>query len=130
MLDAEMCVADDIVGKRAEHLVNPVLLVAELMTESDRPTVDRADPEDQGDIGPPGEVLSADESDGTETPMASLLALAANITRSHGECWPLEASTMWSAALQGALDVALHSAATVDDALRVAARHGRVRAPI
>jgi AraC-like DNA-binding protein len=66
---------------------------------------------------------------GAETPMASLLALAANITRSHGECWPLEASTMWSAALQGALDVALHSAATVDDALRVAARHGRVRAP-
>ena len=66
---------------------------------------------------------------GAETPMSSLLALAANITRSHGECWAIDASTMWSSALQGALDVALHSAATVDDALRVAARHGRVRAP-
>jgi AraC-like DNA-binding protein len=66
---------------------------------------------------------------GAETSMSSLLALAANITRSHGECWALEASTMWSTAMQGALDVALRSATTVDDALRVAARHGRVRAP-
>ena len=68
-------------------------------------------------------------SPGAETPMSSLLALAANITRLHGECWALEASSMWTAAMQGALDVALRSAATVDDALRVAARYGRVRAP-
>jgi AraC-like DNA-binding protein len=61
--------------------------------------------------------------------MSSLIALAANITRLHGECWALEASTMWTAAMQGALDVALHSAATVEDAVRVAARYGRVRAP-
>jgi AraC-like DNA-binding protein len=68
-------------------------------------------------------------SPGAETPMSSLLALAANITRLQGECWALDASTMWTAAMQGALDVALRSAATVDDALRVAARYGRVRAP-
>jgi AraC-like DNA-binding protein len=66
---------------------------------------------------------------GAETPMSSLLALAANITRTRGECWALEASNLWTAAMQGALDVALLSAATLDDALRVAARHGRVRAP-
>ena len=68
-------------------------------------------------------------SPGAETPISSLLALAANITRLHGECWALEASSMWTAAMQGALDVALRSAATVDDALLVAARYGRVRAP-
>jgi AraC-like DNA-binding protein len=73
--------------------------------------------------------VAALNAPGAETSMSSLLALAANITRSHGELWPLEASTMWSTAMLGALDVALRSAATVDDALRVAARHGRVRAP-
>jgi AraC-like DNA-binding protein len=66
---------------------------------------------------------------GVDTPMSSLLTLAANITRSRGECWALEASTLWTAALQGALDVALLSAATVDDSIRVAARFGSVRAP-
>ena len=66
---------------------------------------------------------------GAETPLSALLRLAANITQAHGETWALDAATMWSTAMQGALDIALRSSATVDDALRTAALYGRVRAP-
>jgi AraC-like DNA-binding protein len=66
---------------------------------------------------------------GAETPLSSLLTIAANITHAHGETWALDAATMWSTAMQGALDIALRSSATIDDALRIAARYARVRAP-
>ncbi len=66
---------------------------------------------------------------GAETSVVALIALAGALTRQRGESWPLEAATVWSAALQGALDVALRSAATLDAAMAVAARYGHVRAP-
>lgn len=64
-----------------------------------------------------------------EMPVARLVALAANITRRHGELWALDAHTVWSHPLQGALDVASRTAATVGDALESGARYGPVRAP-
>lgn len=66
---------------------------------------------------------------GAETRLSSLLTIARNITQAHGESWPLDAASMWSTAMQGPLDIALRSSATVDDALRTVARYGRVRAP-
>jgi AraC-like DNA-binding protein len=62
-------------------------------------------------------------------PAAALVALAANITRRHGELWALGAETVWSNSMQGALDVAVRTASTVGDALATGARFGSVRAP-
>jgi Arabinose-binding domain of AraC transcription regulator, N-term len=64
-----------------------------------------------------------------DIPVSALVALAANITRRHGELWPLEAETVWSNALQGALDVATRTAPTVEHALATGARFGPIRAP-
>jgi AraC-like DNA-binding protein len=69
------------------------------------------------------------EGTGVETPVAALVALAGAITRAHGEAWPLESATIWSTALQGALDVAVRSAATLDVAMTTVAHYGHVRAP-
>ena len=66
---------------------------------------------------------------GAEPPLHSVLELAARITRAEGEAWPLEAKAVWSNAMQGALDVAVRSAATFDEALSALARYGHIRAP-
>jgi len=71
-------------------------------------------------------VLSQPNAD---IPVSVLVGLAANITRQHGELWPLEAETVWSNALQGALDVATRTAPTVAHALETGARFGPIRAP-
>ena len=60
---------------------------------------------------------------------SALLAFVANLTRIHGPTWPVDAADLWAAPLQGALDVAIRSAATAEAALRVVARYGRARAP-
>jgi AraC-like DNA-binding protein len=62
-------------------------------------------------------------------PASALVALAANITRRHGELWALEAETVWSNSMQGALDVAVRTAPTVNQALATGARFGSFRAP-
>ena len=54
---------------------------------------------------------------GAHMPVSSLVLLAANITRAHGELWPLSASAVWSISLQGALEVAPRPAPTVAAAL-------------
>jgi AraC-like DNA-binding protein len=64
-----------------------------------------------------------------EMPVSALVALAANITRRHGELWPLSAATVWSTSLQGAVDVAARTAPTIADALKAGARFGSIRAP-
>ncbi|MBR0797427.1 AraC family transcriptional regulator ligand-binding domain-containing protein [Bradyrhizobium jicamae] len=66
---------------------------------------------------------------GAHMPVSSLVVLAANITRRHGELWPLSAAAVWSTSLQGALDVATRTAPTIADALNVGARFGSTRAP-
>ncbi len=66
---------------------------------------------------------------GSEAPADALLAFAANLTRIRGSAWAVDAGAAWSAPLQGGLDVAIRSAANPDEALAVAARYGRVRAP-
>jgi len=62
-------------------------------------------------------------------PASALVALAANITRRHGELWALEAETVWSNSMQGALDVAVRTASTVNEALATGAGFGSFRAP-
>jgi AraC-like DNA-binding protein len=66
---------------------------------------------------------------GAHMPVSSLVILAANITRRHGELWPLSAAAVWSTSLQGALDVATRTAPTIEDALNTGARFGSTRAP-
>ena len=66
---------------------------------------------------------------GAHMPVSSLVMLAANITRAHGELWPLSAAAVWSTSLQGALDVATKTAPTIADALNTGARFGSTRAP-
>ena len=66
---------------------------------------------------------------GFEAPVEALLVFAANLTRLHGAAWPVEAAAIWRTPIQGALDVAIRSAPTGDEALAAAARYARVRAP-
>ena len=66
---------------------------------------------------------------GAHMPVSSLVMLAANITQTHGELWPLSAAAVWSTSLQGALDVATRTAPTIADALNTGARFGSTRAP-
>ena len=66
---------------------------------------------------------------GAGIPASALVALAANITRRHGELWALEAETVWSNSMQGALDVAVRTTSTVNEALATGARFGSFRAP-
>lgn len=66
---------------------------------------------------------------GEHMPVSALVALAGNITRRHGELWPLSAAAVWSTSLQGALDVATRTAPTIADALTTGARYGSTRAP-
>jgi len=73
--------------------------------------------------------LEALDQPGAHMPVSSLVVLAANITRRHGELWPLSAAAVWSTSLQGALDVATRTAPTIADALSTGARYGSIRAP-
>jgi AraC-like DNA-binding protein len=66
---------------------------------------------------------------GADMPVSSLVLLAANITRRHGELWPLSAATVWSTSQQGALDVAIRTASTIEEALNTGTRFGSIRAP-
>ncbi|WP_194469510.1 AraC family transcriptional regulator [Bradyrhizobium sp. CCBAU 51753] len=76
-----------------------------------------------------GVQLALLENPGAHMPVSALVALAANITRRHGELWPLSAAAVWSTSLQGALDVATRTAPTIADALTIGARFGSTRAP-
>ncbi|WP_050625799.1 helix-turn-helix domain-containing protein [Bradyrhizobium viridifuturi] len=69
------------------------------------------------------------EQPGAYMPVSALVMLAANITRAHGELWPLSAAAVWSTSLQGALDVATRTAPTIADAMNIGARFGSTRAP-
>ncbi|MFB9268528.1 helix-turn-helix domain-containing protein [Bradyrhizobium erythrophlei] len=69
------------------------------------------------------------DQSGAHMPVSSLVVLAANITRRHGELWPLSAAAVWSTSLQGALDVATRTAPTIEGALTIGARFGSTRAP-
>ncbi|QIG92658.1 MULTISPECIES: helix-turn-helix domain-containing protein [unclassified Bradyrhizobium] len=73
--------------------------------------------------------LEALDQPGAHMPVSGLVVLAANITRRHGELWPLSAAAVWSTSLQGALDVATRTAPTIEDALITGARFGSTRAP-
>jgi AraC-like DNA-binding protein len=64
-----------------------------------------------------------------EVTLFTFLTLSENLTRIVGPTWPLEAVPAWSSAMQGALEVAVRSAATVDDAIDVLVRYGHVRGP-
>lgn len=69
------------------------------------------------------------DAPGGVMPVAALMALAANITRTHGELWPLAAAAVWSNALQGALDVATRTAPSVSGSMATGACHGSTFAP-
>jgi AraC-like DNA-binding protein len=64
-----------------------------------------------------------------EVTLFTFLTLSNNLLRIIGPTWPLEAMPAWSSAMQGALEVAVRSSATVDDAVDVLVRYGHVRGP-
>ena len=66
---------------------------------------------------------------GAEATLHSLFVLSTNLQRHIGEDWPLKALSVWGTATQGALDVAVRSAATVGEGMEILARYGHVRGP-
>lgn len=66
---------------------------------------------------------------GAEVTLYSYFVLSTNLQRHIGEDWPLKALSVWGTATQGALDVAVRSAATVGEGLEILARYGHVRGP-
>jgi hypothetical protein len=66
---------------------------------------------------------------GAEVTLYSFFVLSTNLLRHVGEDWPLKALSVWGTATQGALDVAVRSAATVGEGLEILARYGHVRGP-
>ena len=64
-----------------------------------------------------------------EVTLYTFITLSDALTRIVGETWPLAAMTAWSTPAQGALDVAVRSAATVGDAVEILHRFGHVRGP-
>lgn len=64
-----------------------------------------------------------------EVTLFTFVTLSANLSRVVGEQWPLDAVAAWSSAMQGAIEVASRSAATIEESLQVFERFGRVRAP-
>ncbi|MEZ5981138.1 MAG: AraC family transcriptional regulator ligand-binding domain-containing protein [Parvularculaceae bacterium] len=69
-----------------------------------------------------------DRPDGTMT-VATQAALTDAFNDLIGPHWSIKAGPAWSAASQGALEVAMRSAETVYDALALVSRFGRVRGP-
>jgi AraC-like DNA-binding protein len=66
---------------------------------------------------------------GAEVTLYSYETFSENLTRFVGEAWPLDALDTWGAASQGALDVAVRSAATIGDGVEILRRFGHVRGP-
>ena len=66
---------------------------------------------------------------GAELSLFSFVTFSENLTRIIGEEWPLDALSVWGAASQGALDVAVRSAATIGDGVEILKRFGHVRGP-
>ena len=66
---------------------------------------------------------------GSEVTLFSFVSVSENLCRIIGEEWPLDAMTVWSSAMQGALEVATRSAATVGQGVDILARYGHVRGP-
>lgn len=59
----------------------------------------------------------------------SFVTFSENLTRIVGEEWPMDAFSTWASAMQGALEVAVRSSATVGEGVATTARYGHVRAP-
>ncbi|MCE9523385.1 MAG: AraC family transcriptional regulator, partial [Alphaproteobacteria bacterium] len=66
---------------------------------------------------------------GSEVTLFSFVSVSENLCRVVGEEWPLDAMAVWSSAMQGALEVATRSAATVGQGVDILARFGHVRGP-
>src|SRR5262249_50293796 len=66
---------------------------------------------------------------GAEVTLYSLVTTSENLTRVVGEDWPLQGLSIWGTASQGALDVAVRSAATIGESVEILKRFGHVRGP-
>jgi AraC-like DNA-binding protein len=66
---------------------------------------------------------------GGEVTLFSLISFSENLTRVVGETWPLDSVHAWATAAQGALDMAVRTAATIADAMEILKRYGHVRGP-
>ncbi len=64
-----------------------------------------------------------------EVTLFTFVAFSDNLCRVVGETWPIDALPAWSTAMQGALEVAVRSAATVGEGVEILARYGHVRGP-
>lgn len=64
-----------------------------------------------------------------EATLFTYVTIAENLCRMIGEHWPLEALETWDNYTQGALEVAVRSAPTVDDGVEVLRRYGHTRGP-
>lgn len=64
-----------------------------------------------------------------EVTLFSFVTFSENLTRVVGEEWPIDALSTWGTAMQGALEVAVRSSATVGEGLATMARYGHVRGP-
>src|SRR6185295_2034487 len=64
-----------------------------------------------------------------EVTLFTFVTLSEKLTHLVGETWPLDAISAWGTAAQGALDVAVRSAATVGDGVEILRRFGHVRGP-
>jgi AraC-like DNA-binding protein len=66
---------------------------------------------------------------GAEVTLYTYETFSENLTRIVGETWPLDALDAWGTATQGALDVAVRSAATIGEGVEILRRFGHVRGP-
>ncbi len=64
-----------------------------------------------------------------EVTLFTFVTFSDNLCRVVGEAWPLDALAAWSTAMQGALEVAVRSAATVGEGVDILTRYGHVRGP-
>lgn len=66
---------------------------------------------------------------GAEVTLFTFVTFSDNLCRVVGEGWPLDALAAWGTAMQGALEVAVRSAATVGEGVDILTRYGHVRGP-
>jgi AraC-like DNA-binding protein len=66
---------------------------------------------------------------GTDVTLFSFVTFSENLTRIVGQEWPMDAFSTWASAMQGALEVAVRSSATVGEGIATTAHYGHVRAP-
>lgn len=64
-----------------------------------------------------------------EVTLFTFCTFSDNLCRVIGESWPLDALPAWATAMQGALEVAVRSAATVGEGVDILTRYGHVRGP-